>query len=53
MPLSARDLVVCQEQNTSESGDGYSDHVDTMVAQQKEAESEKICLTCGVANDVD
>ena len=54
MPLSARDLkVVCQEQNASESGDGYSDHVDTVVAQRKEAESEKVCLTCGAANDVD
>ena len=51
--ISERLKIVCHEQNASESGDGYSDHVDTMVAQRKEAESEKICLTCGAANDVD
>ncbi len=50
--INERLKTVCQEQNESENGEGYLDYVDNIVALPKEAESEKVCLACGAANDV-
>ena len=50
--IEERTHAVQNEQKLEPDGHGYYDFIDKIILRRKEVESEKVCINCGAANNV-